>query len=71
VAASGTVVLLSRYGLAPQGELAGIVVGSGLCLLARWRGWRLGSVPADYHLTRRNRTWRIRIGTRARRPGDP
>jgi uncharacterized membrane protein YeiH len=42
VAASGTVVLFSRYGLASQGAVAGVVVGSCLCLLARWRGWRLG-----------------------------
>lgn len=72
VAASGTVVLLSRYGLAPLGELAGIAVGAGLCLLARWRGWRLGeSLTPDYYLTRRKRAWRIRIGRRVRRPDDP
>ncbi|WP_096283543.1 trimeric intracellular cation channel family protein [Mycobacterium ahvazicum] len=71
VAASGTVVLLSRYGQAPLGELAGIVVGSGLCLLARWRGWRLSeSLTTDYYLTRRKRAWRIRIGRRAPRPDD-
>jgi uncharacterized membrane protein YeiH len=72
VAASATVVVFARSGLAPQGELAGIVVGSGLCLLARWRGWRLGqSWPsAEYYLTRRKRTWRIRLGPRVRRPRD-
>lgn len=71
VAASGTVVLQSRYGLAPLGELVGIAVGSGLCLLARWRGWRLGeSVSEDYYLTRRKRTWRIRISRRARHPDN-
>jgi uncharacterized membrane protein YeiH len=71
VAASATVVVFARSGLAPQGELAGIVVGSGLCLLARWRGWRLGqSPPAEYYLTRRKRAWRIRLGPRVRRPED-
>ncbi|GLE54167.1 trimeric intracellular cation channel family protein [Mycobacterium montefiorense] len=72
VAASSTVVLLSRYDLAPQGELAGIAVGACLCLLARWRGWRLGeSLTADYYLVRRKRAWRIRIGTRVRRREEP
>ncbi len=53
VAASGTMVLLSRCGLAPYGELAGIAVGAGLCPLARWRGWRLGeSLTVDYYLIR-------------------
>jgi uncharacterized membrane protein YeiH len=71
VAASGTVVVFTRYGLAPQGELAGIVIGSGWCLLARWRGWRLGQGPTpEYYLTRRQRTWRIRLRTRARRRED-
>ncbi len=71
VAASGTVVVFTRYGLAPQGELAGIVIGSGWCLLARWRGWRLGQGPiSEYYLTRRQRTWRIRLRTRARRRED-
>jgi uncharacterized membrane protein YeiH len=71
VAASATVVVFTRYGLTPQGELAGIVIGSGWCLLARWRGWRLGQgLTSEYYLTRRQRTWRIRPGTRARRRED-
>jgi hypothetical protein len=66
------VVLLARNGLAPQGELAGIAVGACLCLLARWRGWRLGeSLTPDYYLTRRKRAWRIRIDRRQRRRDDP
>lgn len=71
VAASSTVVVFTRYGLTPHGELAGIAIGSGWCLLARWRGWRLGQgLTAEYYLTRRQRTWRIRIGTRPRRHED-
>ncbi|BBX40833.1 trimeric intracellular cation channel family protein [Mycobacterium simiae] len=71
VAASATVVVLCRHGLAPYGELAGIAVGAGLCLLARWRGWRLGeSLTADYYLTRRKRIWRIRRDNRLPRPDE-
>lgn len=71
VAASGTVVVFTRYGLAAQGELAGIVIGSCWCLLARWRGWRLGpGLTTEYYLTRRQRTWRIRLRPRVRRRED-
>ncbi len=71
VVASGTVVVFARSGLAPQGEVVGIVVGACLCLLARWRGWRLGdSSTAEYYLTQRSRTWRIRRGPRTRRRKD-
>ncbi|MCV7029839.1 trimeric intracellular cation channel family protein [Mycobacterium sherrisii] len=71
VAASAAVVLLARHGLAPYGELAGIAVGAGLCLLARWRGWRLGeSLTADYFLTRRKRIWRIRRDNGVHRPDE-
>lgn len=58
VAASGTVVIFSRYGMASQGALLGVVVGSVWCLLARWRDWQLGGSPKwDYRLPRcrRNR----------------
>jgi uncharacterized membrane protein YeiH len=54
VAASGTVVVFSRFGMASQGTMLGVVVGAGWCLLARWRGWQLRESPKwDYRLPRR------------------
>lgn len=67
IAASGVLVLLSDHGHSAVGLVAATVVGAGLCLIARWRGWTLPSadawsptrvVPAHYRrrLTRRRRT---------------
>jgi uncharacterized membrane protein YeiH len=36
------VVLFSHYATASEGSLVAAVIGTGLCLLSRWRGWRLG-----------------------------
>ncbi len=41
LAAAGTLVLLTSLGQAAWGSIAGLAVGAGLCLLARWRGWIL------------------------------
>lgn len=41
VAASAVLVVLDRLGHPTAGTLAALVVGAGLCLLARWRGWVL------------------------------
>jgi uncharacterized membrane protein YeiH len=46
IAASGVLVLLNRAGSATAGSLAALVVGAGLCLLARWRGWILPDADA-------------------------
>lgn len=40
-AASGALVLLHQQGYPVAGSLTALVVGAGLCLLARWRGWML------------------------------
>ena len=41
LAAAGTLVLLTALGQPAWGSIAGLAVGAGLCLLARWRGWIL------------------------------
>lgn len=41
LAASGVLVLLAEQGHATAGSVAGLLVGAGLCLVARWRGWIL------------------------------
>ena len=61
-AASGVLVILYSQGYRTAGSLSALVVGAGLCLLARWRGWILPSadawsprsvVPARYRSLRR------------------
>jgi uncharacterized membrane protein YeiH len=61
-AASGALVILYQLGYQIAGSLTALVVGAGLCLLARWRGWMLPDadgwsppkvVPARY-LARRH-----------------
>jgi uncharacterized membrane protein YeiH len=63
--ASGTLVLLQYNGYPTAGLLTALVVGAGLCLLARWRGWILPSadswspsrvVPARYRAHRHGST---------------
>jgi uncharacterized membrane protein YeiH len=46
VAASAVLVVLYKIGLPTVGTLAALVVGAGMCLLARWRGWILPSGDA-------------------------
>jgi uncharacterized membrane protein YeiH len=51
LAASGTMIALDRAGHVSTGLVTATVVGAVLCLLARWRGWRLpvggGWRPSD------------------------
>lgn len=67
--ASGVLIILYDQGLETVGSLAGLVVGAGLCLLARWRGWILPDadswsptriVPARYRTRRHRSTTGIR-----------
>jgi uncharacterized membrane protein YeiH len=46
VAASGALVILYDTGYRTAGSLSALVIGAGLCLLARWRGWILPSADA-------------------------
>lgn len=46
IAASGVLVILYENGYRTAGLLAALVVGAGLCLLARWRGWILPNADA-------------------------
>ena len=72
-AASGVLVVLADQGSPTAGSFAALVVGAGLCLLARWRGWILPDadawsprrvVPARYRARLRRES-----GRRATRPG--
>ena len=45
-AGAGALVLLTRAGHPTAGSVTGLVVGAGLCLAARWRGWILPSADA-------------------------
>lgn len=44
--ASGVLVVLYNLGCHTLGSLSALVVGTGLCLLARWRGWILPGADA-------------------------
>jgi uncharacterized membrane protein YeiH len=46
LAGAGATVLVRQVGDAAIASLCGLVVGGGLCLLARWRGWILPSADA-------------------------
>jgi hypothetical protein len=46
LAGAGALVLLSEAGYPTAGSIVGLVVGGGLCLIARWRGWILPSADA-------------------------
>ncbi|TWP32804.1 trimeric intracellular cation channel family protein [Leekyejoonella antrihumi] len=67
IAGSGVLVILSDHGHPTDGLVLATVVGAGLCLLARWRGWILPGadawsptrvVPARYRDRIRRRTAR-------------
>lgn len=69
IAGSGVLVILSVHGHPTAGLVAATVVGAGLCLLARWRGWILPDadawsptrvVPASYRDRLRRRAARYR-----------
>lgn len=46
VAASAVLVVLYKLGHPTIGTVAALVMGAGMCLLARWRGWILPSADA-------------------------
>lgn len=46
LAGAGALTLLTRLGYPTAGSIAGLVMGAGLCLVARWRGWILPSADA-------------------------
>lgn len=63
-AASGVLIIFYDHGYTNIGTLVAVLVGAGLCLLARWRGWMLPTgdvwsasrmVPSRYRGRRRNR----------------
>jgi uncharacterized membrane protein YeiH len=76
--ASGVLVILYDNGYPTAGTLAALVVGAGLCLLARWRGWILPSadawsparvVPTRYRT--RLRAVRLHRGARGEKENRP
>ncbi|HEY3534562.1 MAG TPA: TRIC cation channel family protein [Pedococcus sp.] len=80
LAASGVLVLLNRAGYGTAGSVTGLVVGAGLCLVARWRGWILPSadawspsrvVPERYRGRLKRRVVRRRLPDRGPEPTDP
>ena len=46
LAASGALIVLYENGYRTAGSVVALVVGAGLCLLARWRGWMLPDADA-------------------------
>lgn len=46
LAGAGALVLVRQAGQPTAASLCGLVVGAGVCLLARWRGWILPSADA-------------------------
>lgn len=81
LAAAGVLVLLSEQGHVTAGSIAGLIVGAGLCLVARSRGWILPSadawspgrvVPARYRKRIKRRVVRRhgRAQPTDRRPGS-
>jgi uncharacterized membrane protein YeiH len=78
VIASGVLVILYDNGYPTAGSIAALVVGAGLCLLARWRGWILPNadawsparvVPARYRT--RLRAGRVHRGARGEKENRP
>ena len=78
--AAGALTLLSETGHPRAGSVAGLLVGAGVCLAARWRGWILPSAdawsPAQVvrrrpRLTSTRARRRRRASTRRRHPTPP
>ncbi|WP_270886904.1 trimeric intracellular cation channel family protein [Pedococcus sp. 5OH_020] len=46
LAGAGAFVVVNNAGHPTEGSVSGLVVGAGLCLVARWRGWILPSADA-------------------------
>jgi uncharacterized membrane protein YeiH len=63
-AASGVQIAFSTQGHPTEGSTAALVLGAGLCLLARWRGW----VLPDADAWSRVRVRPVRHGVRRGRP---
>jgi uncharacterized membrane protein YeiH len=63
-ASSLVVVLFSHYGTPSEVSLAAALIGTALCLLARWRGWRLGTGLSWNHPVP-NRRLRTRLAVRS------
>ena len=69
ILASGVLVLLSHFGYPTAGLVVAAVVGAGLCLLARWRGWILPSADAWSPTRMVPASYRERLRRRTKRPG--
>ena len=67
LAASGALVALNYLGHPTLGMIAALVVGAGLCLLARWRGWILPDADAWSPVARVSRHVSRRYRDRQRR----
>ena len=72
IAGSGVLVVLSTHDHPTAGLVGSTVVGAGLCLLARWRGWILPSADAwsPSWIDPVSHRYRIRRATRHGRPLD-
>lgn len=69
IAAAGVLVLLTQHGHPTLGSVSGPVVGAGLCLVARWRGWILPNADAWSYVRVVPKRYRRRLRRRAaRRP---
>ena len=70
LAAAGVLVVLSQQGHPTAGSISGPIVGAGLCLVARWRGWILPNADAWSYARVVPKRYRRRLRRRvARRPG--
>jgi uncharacterized membrane protein YeiH len=71
VVGSGLLVGLSELGHPSAAIVASVVVGAGLCLLARWRGWILPDADAWSPSQIVPTSYRTRLRRRLTRPTDP
>ena len=68
VAASAVMTVFWQFELAPVGLVVATLVGSGFCLLARWRGWQLWQgLSWEYSFERRGRMPRVSVRVRGER----
>jgi uncharacterized membrane protein YeiH len=68
VAASAVMTIFWQFKLASIGLVVATVVGSGFCLLARWRGWQLWQgLSWEYSIERHGRIPRLRVRVRGER----
>ena len=71
VAASGVLVVVERSGHSTAALVAATLVGAGLCLLARWRGWVLPGAEDWSPMRVVPKRYRARRRPARRRPGRP